>query len=336
LKRVIVACVVTAMVAGAATATAGQLITGADIQDRSIRNRDIARGTITSSRLSQGLRRQLAQRGSALSQSGAPGRPGAQGAQGGQGVQGAAGQNGQNGKDGAPGQQGPPGPVDSAANWGIINRNTIGSPQQELRSGPFDAPIGEGSLNVTVMGAPLVQDPDGAGPLDPREKAAFGNEVDFAGDPFAGITQLGFRVYQTGENVGRGNPNMPNISIEIDPNLSSTGSNFSTVTFLPAQSPANQWSDYIDATTTPASASGTGFTLSGAAGTATGCTLADPCTFTELQAALDDGGDAAVIGSIAVSKGRDFAWQGAIDGLRINDDLFDFEEYGVDVLDATP
>jgi hypothetical protein len=30
-----------------------------------------------------------------------------------------------------------------------------------------------------------------------------------------------------------------------------------------------------------------------------------------------------------VTKGRDFAWQGAIDGLRINNEIFDFEETGV-------
>ena len=37
--------------------------------------------------------------------------------------------------------------------------------------------------------------------------------------------------------------------------------------------------------------------------------------------------------SVMVSKGRDFAWQGAVDALRVNDAVFDFEEYGVT---ATP
>ena len=30
-----------------------------------------------------------------------------------------------------------------------------------------------------------------------------------------------------------------------------------------------------------------------------------------------------------VTKGRDFAWQGAIDGLNINGTVYDFEETGV-------
>jgi hypothetical protein len=30
-----------------------------------------------------------------------------------------------------------------------------------------------------------------------------------------------------------------------------------------------------------------------------------------------------------VGKGRDFSWQGAVDGLTINDTVYDFEESGV-------
>ena len=165
------------------------------------------------------------------------------------------------------------------------------------------------------------------------EKASFGNEKDFTGDEVEDLTQLGFRVYQTGENAAKGNPNMPNINIEIDPNMSAAGTDgFSTLAFLPPQSPSNQWSGYINATTTPASPSGTGFTLSGGEGTATGCNLAKPCSFDELQAALNDGGDKATIGSIAVTKGRDFAWQGGIDGLRVNNEVFDFEPTGTRTL----
>ncbi len=44
---------------------------------------------------------------------------------------------------------------------------------------------------------------------------------------------------------------------------------------------------------------------------------------------LDDGGDPAIIATVAVSKGRDNSWQGAVDGLKINDTVYDFEEMGV-------
>ena len=44
---------------------------------------------------------------------------------------------------------------------------------------------------------------------------------------------------------------------------------------------------------------------------------------------LDDGGATAQLFSVAISKGTDFAWHGAVDGLRINNTVYDFEEHGV-------
>lgn len=161
------------------------------------------------------------------------------------------------------------------------------------------------------------------------EKAAWGNQVKFANTNVADLTALGFRVFTTGENSAKGNPNMPAISIEIDPNLTATPSNFSTLQFLPPQSPSNKWSGYIDATTTPANPAGTGFILSpGPAATATGCNLATPCTFAQVKTALAAGTGSKIL-TIGITKGRDFAWQGAVDGLRVNGTVFDFEPFGV-------
>ena len=42
---------------------------------------------------------------------------------------------------------------------------------------------------------------------------------------------------------------------------------------------------------------------------------------------LDD--RSAIIGTVGITKGRDNSWQGAVDGLRINGTVFDFEETGV-------
>ncbi len=283
-----------ALVVGATGAVAAQLITGKDIKNNTIAAKD----------LKKKLRNKIGQSGTA----GSPGQTGPQG------------------------PQGPAGPATQATytnpQWGVMDRNTQGSPQVDLRGGPFagttqEPPFGDGSLGLSVEGTPRVPTANDA------EQATFGNEVDFVGDTVASIDELGFHVYTTGENNGRGNPNMPLIKIEIDPNLSSTASGFSTLTFQPSNTTANQWSPYIDATTAPASAAGNGFFLSGAAGTATGCALATPCTFAQLQTALNDGGDAATIFTVAVGKGRDFAWSGAVDGLRVNDTIFDFEPFGV-------
>ena len=218
-------------------------------------------------------------------------------------------------------------PATVGEHWGPIARNTIGSPVEELRNGPYisppgagdSPPFGKGSLGLEV------QHFDTAG-ADEREKASFGNEVDFFGDSVNDLDELGFRYYTTGENgdlQGDGR-NLPGITIEIDPNLSSTSSGFSSLVWQPGPAPVeNRWTGYEDAT------SSGDFMLTGAAGTATGCTLANPCSFSDMKDALDDGGDPAVIASIAVTKGRDNAWQGAVDGLRVNDDVFDFELFGV-------
>lgn len=219
--------------------------------------------------------------------------------------------------------------------WGVITRNTIGSPVADLRDGPYGSydktgpsarpPYGTGGLGIEVASVP-----------GNTEKVDFGNEVDFYGDPVLGLTNVGFHVFQTNENVLAGGvDNLPNIRFEIDPNLTSLpGTNYSTLVWLPAAvSPAfpaseNQWSPYIDATQNGY------WYLTGAAGglSGTNCSQSLPhCTWAQIKTALDDGGSSArpTILSAAVGKGRDNAWVGAVDGLRINRTIYDFEANGV-------
>jgi hypothetical protein len=362
------------LVAGATGAVAKQLIDGHDIMNNSIQGKKLSkklRGKINTAGTAgapgqQGAQGPQGPKGE-TGDTGDTGATGAQGAQGAQGPQGAKGDTGNTGPQGPKGDtgntgaqgpqgpkgdtgsqgpqgiQGPAGPATAATfsnpNWGQIDRNTLGSPEVELRPGPsvgasVRPPFGQGSLGLTLAGSsPVGSEPSVTS--QNSDQASFGNEVDFAGNPFLGINQLGFYVYTTGENNARGNPNMPAIKIEIDPNMEppASGSNFSTVTFTPQNTAANTWSSYIDATTAPANAAGYGFTMTGGASAdppnGTGCKLATPCTFTQLMAALNDGGQAPVIGSVAVGKGRDFAWSGAVDGLRVNNQIFDFEPLGV-------
>ena len=243
------------------------------------------------------------------------------------------GRRGPEGDQGDPGPPGPPGQAAEYANpeWGLIARNTIGSPEAELRGGPIVAPgntantqppFGDGSLGLSVAA-----DPDGI------EKVAFGNEVDFVGDDVNDITELGFHVFTTLENADRGEP-MPKIDIEIDPNLESTSSGFSTLVWVPPDpepGDINRWSGYIDATSEGE------FFLTGAAGTATNCNQANPCTFDEVQTALEDGGDEAKVFTVAAGKGRDTNFVGAVDGLQYNENAYDFEPFGVnEVSNPTP
>jgi hypothetical protein len=293
--------VIALCVAMSGSAVAGSLITSAKIKDGTIQNKDIKKGTIALDRLTKGTQK-------AIRLAGAPGPAGAKGDTGAPGAKGA---------DGAPGTTLQPSPRPSALlNWGTINRNTIGSPTTSLRSGPADPALGDGSLNITVR--------------DGSEKAAFGNEVDsFAGGLFANITAVGFRVYTTHENAvaGGASPNMPGITFEVDPNVTGKASNYASLVFMPNNTNENAWSGYIDATSDTAGLWGG----TGGAFTGTKCDInGTRCTFSELQQYLAaDGGDPATIMTAAVTKGRDFAWSGAVDGLRINDTVFDFERDGV-------
>lgn len=210
--------------------------------------------------------------------------------------------------------------------WGVITRNTIGSPVAELRNGPFGSfgvtgrsaqpPYGKGSLGIEVADNSTSLSPSG-------EKVDFGNEVDFFGDRVRDLRKLGFHVFQTGENVDYGGAeNMPNIRFEIDPNLSThPGDNYSTMVWVPDAAPVtDRWSPFIDATST-------GYWY--LTGNETACTQAAECTFEELKTSLNDGGEEATVLTAAVGKGRDYMWIGAVDGLRINHNVYDFEANGV-------
>jgi hypothetical protein len=203
----------------------------------------------------------------------------------------------------------------------VVNRNTIGSPVAELRTGPtfpsagsrFRPPFGTGSLNLSV------------GTAD--EKVAYGNEFDFVGDDFSALTEIGFRVFTVTENAGV--QPMPVIAIEIDPNMTGVIDNFATITYFPAPTLPG-WSAYIDATTSGLWG-GTGQVFAGTPCDANGAR----CSWDALQAQLDDGDSAPpTILSVMITKGRDQAWHGAVDGLRLGDTVYDFEESGVTALPA--
>jgi hypothetical protein len=213
--------------------------------------------------------------------------------------------------------------------WGIITRNTIGSPVADLRTGPYGSfghsgafstpPRGQGSLGIEVSDNSTTQSP-------PSEKVSFGNEVDFLGDLVSDLNRVGFNVFQTGENANPNPRNMPNITLEINPHVA--GSAYTSMVWVPDASPhLNAWSGPIDATTTG------NWYFTGTVGTTTGCDQTLTCSFSDAKAALvtdNDGSGAARIYTVAVTKGRDRAWVGAVDALRINDTIYNFEPSGVE------
>ena len=308
MRKTILACAAVALVAGTTSATAASLMTGKDVKDGSLTGRDLKDGSVKAADLAKGLRTRIDRVGA---QGGGPGLPGPAGAPG------AKGDKGEKGDPGQKGDKGDNGAARSAGNWGVINRNTIHSPTVELRSGPFDAPVGDGSLNIAVA--------------DSTEKAAWGNEVDFAGDALD-LEAVGFHVYTTGENNAAPADNMPSIAFEIDPNLTAPTTNYSSLVFTPNKTACNAWSGYFDATEAAAGFWGlTGGAFNSPA-TKENCGLNGPrCSFDEVMDLLDDGGEPARILTVGITKGRDYEFHGAVDGLRIDDDVYDFEEHGVSV-----
>jgi hypothetical protein len=286
---------------GAGGAIGAAMVTSADIKDQTIQARDIhpeavrgselAPGSVGGPHLTDALRDRMNQ-------------PGPQGETGPQGPEGPPGPPGE---DGTATYSGPA--------WSIIDRNVIGAGDAYLRSGPSSAAFGQDEAPPAGAGSLGIHTTTGS-------KTAFGNQVDFVGDNVLAITELSYWVFTTGENNGVAPNNMPSITFEIDPNIEGSARGYSSMVFSPNNTLPG-WTQ-IDAT-------------SDAQGKVWGLTGADMpcnnngarCTWSELRAALDDGGETPTIHTVAIGKGSDFAFSGAVDALNINGDVFDFEPFGV-------
>jgi len=195
--------------------------------------------------------------------------------------------------------------------WGTIHRNVIGSAEAELNTTSTDAPAGKGALDVHTTSA--------------ADKVAYGNEVDFKGN-VKDLGTIGFSVYTTGENNALGN-NMPAIAFEIVPNVDAVDATYSSLVYLPANGDANTWTGF-NATTDQ----GKHWGLTGTKFNGTTCSInGTRCDWNEILAYLNDGGKDATVISAGISKGRDYAFSGAVDLLKFGGKTYDFEPDGVKV-----
>jgi len=274
-------------------AVAGSLITGKDIKNQSVEGKDLARGSVTTAKVKNKtlkLKDLSAEVTAKLGTQGPAGPKGATGAQGPQGASGTA--------------------TYAGPSWSVIDRNTIGNATAGLRAGPssqafndnYAPPLGVGSLGIhTGSGADF---------------ASFGNQVDFADVPLAGIANVSYWQYTTTENRDISATNLANVAMELNPNKAGLSS-YSTLIFVPQAIPAGQW--------TKISTDTANWILTGSVGTATGCTGDTPCTLAQVKAAMP----AATLHTVQITKGRDSAFTGAVDGLQIGSTTYDFEPFGV-------
>jgi hypothetical protein len=195
----------------------------------------------------------------------------------------------------------------TGADWSIVDRNTIGNGDAYLRAGPssaaMDPPLGEGSLGLRTGSA--------------QDKAVFGNQTDFVGNPLSEISTVKYYVFTTDENKRppTGAPeNLPNVQFEVNPHTTST---YSTLTFAPEEQPAG-WSE-IDASDAKR------WYYTGNFGTTSECNQTTYCTLAEAKSKAPE----ATLYTVQLSKGRDNAFSGAVDALTLDDTTYDFEPLGV-------
>jgi hypothetical protein len=215
-------------------------------------------------------------------------------------------------------------------NWGNILRNNLGGSSAILRSGPnagnfgltTTPPRGKGSLELQVANG--------------DSKVAFGNEVDFVGKKVADIGATSFSVYTVGEN---GLNNLPNITLEIDPNLvndkgtpdtaDDAAVHYSSMVFVPTGAVAGDNGKFH---TYNAASDGYWYFTNGVTATQTGCGASSNCTLAQALAGLNSAPSKtadATVHSVAVAKGRDAQFHGAVDELKIFGSTYDFEQRGV-------
>jgi hypothetical protein len=203
-------------------------------------------------------------------------------------------------------------------NWSIVDRSVRGNGDSYLRAGPSAAagghstepPYGIGSLGMRVGAT--------------SDKAVFGNQVAFGGMPLSDITTLSYWVFSSSDAVS------PNLQFEINPNLASLpGTTFTTLSFENPAKPANAWTKIHPLM-------GARWVMTGAAGTQTGCTQAARCTWDDVLTRLADdnnGTPAAISFSVQFNIGTGApALSAAVDGLQVNDHVYDFEPFGVSVV----
>ena len=145
------------------------------------------------------------------------------------------------------------------------------------------------------------------------------------------LNQVGFRVFNTVENISAappGTPNMPGIMFEIDPNgAGGTTTNFSSLSWIRPPTPARTFGR--GTSTPPLRADGASPVRVQLAPDGGELRPGRPrCSFAEVQTFLATGTGANIF-TAAVGKGTGrFVFSGAVDRLRINDIVYDFEPFG--------
>ena len=202
----------------------------------------------------------------------------------------------------------------SGVHWSVVDRGVIGNGDSDLAS------RAERRAGCSAVGNRKSRCPHGCaerqGGVRQSSRVLRRSRVRAHGDRL-------LRVHDRGEQRIAPN-NMPSIAFEINPNLgTSPGVTFATTVYLPENGTPSAWTelDAVADDTTPGASPG----LPG-----TTCDFNGPrCTLPSPGATSRRRGAHATIFTAQIGKGRDFAFSGAVDALRINNIVYDFEPTGV-------
>ena len=248
-----------------------------------------------------------------------PGPRGATGATGAKGATGATGEQGPTGATGAAGAAGAAGKdaVYSGAHWGVVHRNVIGNGDAELAAEPSKPPLGIGALNVRTGSR------HGQGRLRQRDRLRRHQGRGPHGDRVLrvhhGREQRTRREQHALDRV-RDRPERDRLRQLRLARLRAGQQRRERVDHDRRQGRHGQaLGDSPARSSTPSPTA--------AASTARGCTYAEVLAY--LSSNNDSTqGDATVL-TVQITKGRDYAFSGAVDALVIGATTYDFEPLGV-------
>jgi hypothetical protein len=298
----VAACAIALSVAFGTGAFAASKITSADIKDHTIQGRDIKKGAVGSTQLTNGgVKHDDLAGGSVQSNTIKDGTVGSKDLANGSVTASKL----------APGAVAFPNAL-----WGTIIRNQEGEAQSGLVAGPGTPTRGKGSLRLFTSGA--------------SDLAAYGDSFDFAGFVLDDITNLSYDTYNN-DNTPQVRPSL---RLEIDPHLiadTDPGGMFEFTTLVFEPLPGTKgWNPETNIQTENR------WYLTGDDGQTTGCNQANMCTYSEVMSALDtssDGDNAAPAISTGVyfglGKGVTAPTETAVDNFVFNNFRFDFEPDGV-------
>lgn len=193
--------------------------------------------------------------------------------------------------------------------WGFVQETPTGT--GEMVNGPGTPPLGDGSANLVV---------DSTGGVILAKAAYQGLRLDE-------IDNLEYSTYRTS-----GGPALAiALQFNFDGDVTDANDAFQgRLVYEPYYTQTvntGEWQTWDPLNDTAGTGTGNWWLTNGAHATASGCSIATPCTWAEVLIAFPDGGVHNTLGAVILKAGGGWAggFDGNVDALTVNDDTYNFE-----------